>query len=134
MTAPATSIYKRQEMITVKHIAERWNLSKSYIYLLVESGKLSAFKFGGVIRVHITKVIEYEKNAEFDAGDCSCWVVGRRVLSADTWQLQGIAVNKSDAVQMCRDATYFIGPVPFNSALPHEQAEWAGCYYPLASV
>ena len=137
----AAPIYKSQDMLSAKQIAERWGMSLSFVYQLIEGGKLAAFKFGGSIRVHISKVLEFEEKAEFEAGVCLCWVVGRRSLAdkkltvpSDTWQLQGVTVNEADAVAMCRDETYFIGPVPFDCALPHEQAEWKGCYYPLAVV
>jgi excisionase family DNA binding protein len=65
MTAP---VYRRQEMISVQSIAARWNMSKSFVYQLIESGKLAAFKFGGALRVHESKVAEYEESAKYDAG------------------------------------------------------------------
>jgi len=65
MTAP---IYKRQEMLSVKRIAERWGMSLSFVYQLIEDGKLAAFKFGGSLRVHISKVAEFEESAKYDVG------------------------------------------------------------------
>ena len=65
MTAP---IYKRSEMISVGNIAQRWGMSKSFVYQLIEDGKLDAFKFGGSLRVHNSKVVEFEQASKFDAG------------------------------------------------------------------
>ena len=63
MTAP---IYPKQEMLRVRSIAARWGMSKSFVYELIESGKLAAFKFGGSLRVHISKVIEFENCSKYD--------------------------------------------------------------------
>jgi excisionase family DNA binding protein len=61
MTAP---IYRRQEMVSVSHIAERWNVSISKVYQMIDAGALAAFKIGGSLRVHISKILEYEENAK----------------------------------------------------------------------
>lgn len=62
------------------------------------------------------------------------WVVIRREENegrpAD-WHLQGIAADEELAVEMCADETYMIGPLPINTALPHDRIEWVGCYFPL---
>lgn len=47
------------------------------------------------------------------------------------WYIQGIASDEETAIDMCRDEMYFIGPLPFNAALPHKAQEWVGAYYPL---
>ena len=65
MTAP---IYKRQEMVTVAHIAERWAISKRSVYMMIETGKLTAFQFGGSLRVHISEMLAFEENSKYDAG------------------------------------------------------------------
>lgn len=64
MPAP---IYKRQEMLSAAHIAERWSLSIRKVYLMIESGELPAFKFGGCLRVHIGAVAEHEKKSKYDS-------------------------------------------------------------------
>lgn len=60
------------------------------------------------------------------------WLVIRRDDTRDPpdWHLQGTAADESIAVEMCMDETYMIGPVPFNTALPHNKIEWLGCYFP----
>ena len=63
-----------------------------------------------------------------------CWVVGRREENQNSpveWHLQGIATEKKIALEMCRDQTYFVGPLPVNVSLPHDTMEWVGCYFPL---
>lgn len=64
------------------------------------------------------------------------WVVGRispRPNKEGTyeWHLQGVAVDEKIAIAMCRDENYFIGPIPVNSAIPHDYVEWTGSYFPL---
>ena len=62
------------------------------------------------------------------------WFVGRRELQADgpsIYHIQGIATDEVIAIAMCRDDTYFIGPLPVNVALPHERCEWPDMYFPL---
>ena len=51
----------------------------------------------------------------------------------DQIHLQGIATERSAAVAMCRDETYFIGPFPINVLLPHSAVEWIGLEFPLRS-
>ena len=64
-----------------------------------------------------------------------CWVVGRRQLKPGglpvEWHIQGVADTEEIAIEMCMDDTYFIGPLPINTALPHARIEWVGCYFPL---
>jgi hypothetical protein len=66
------------------------------------------------------------------------WVVGQVMATTDkgiVWDIQGVFDTQEAAVAACRDATYFIGPVPMNQQLPHERvAVWEGCYYPLCEV
>lgn len=70
------------------------------------------------------------------------WVVIRRsgpeeIDSHDglaRYMIQGLATTESIAVAMCRDETYYIGPMPVNYALPHERCEWPGLYCPLMKV
>jgi hypothetical protein len=45
--------------------------------------------------------------------------------------LQGIASDRKTAVAMCRDETYFIGPIPINVSLPEDRVEWPAIEYPL---
>lgn len=47
------------------------------------------------------------------------------------WYLQGVCFDEQIAVEMCRDETYFVGPIYVNAALPHERVEWVGSYFPL---
>lgn len=67
-----------------------------------------------------------------------CWVVGRLVREDEldtiehTWLLQGVAKTKQEAIAMCRDEFYFIGPVELGVPVPHNNVAWVGCYYPLA--
>lgn len=62
------------------------------------------------------------------------WVVFRRHDRGELpgqWHLQGIADTETLALQMCRDETYFIGPLPKNVSLPHDTIEWVNSYFPL---
>jgi hypothetical protein len=49
------------------------------------------------------------------------------------WELQGVFTTEALAIAACRDNQYFIGPMTLNESLPHNKAEWIGCYYPLAT-
>lgn len=65
------------------------------------------------------------------------WVVGRRDpvipegATKANWHIQGVTSSEIIAIEMCLDATYFIGPLPINTALPHDTIEWIGSYFPL---
>ena len=84
------------------------------------------------------------------------WFVGRRGQTAEIlvsknrdgtlresesvltiYHIQGLAAGADSreseqiAISMCRDETYFIGPLPVNLAFPHERCEWPGMYFPL---
>lgn len=65
------------------------------------------------------------------------WMVGRRdpVIpkgkSKANWHIQGVTSDEQIAIEMCEDETYFIGPLPLNTALPHDTIEWVGLYFPL---
>ena len=65
------------------------------------------------------------------------WVVGRlnsaeeiKKHSGHTWNFIGVCTTERDAIDACKDADYFIGPVRLDKMLPHEIVEWVGCYYP----
>jgi hypothetical protein len=63
------------------------------------------------------------------------WVVIRiePVLNQNNvhdWHLQGIGADEELAVAMCADENYLIGPLPINTALPHDRIEWIGSYFP----
>lgn len=47
------------------------------------------------------------------------------------WHIQGVASDEKGAVAMCVDETYFIGPLPVDTALPEKRIEWVGSYFPL---
>jgi hypothetical protein len=59
------------------------------------------------------------------------WVVGQWRGDDQPWALQGVFDSEEKAVAACRDPYYFVGPEQLNVALPHDSAEWPGCYYPL---
>lgn len=71
-------------------------------------------------------------NEELNLASGWIWVVLRRdpVPTPADWHMQGFAADESLALEMCTDETYLIGPLPFNTALPHDRIEWAGSYYP----
>lgn len=50
------------------------------------------------------------------------------------WHVQGVGTTEGGAVEMCVDSTYFIGPLPLDTALPTGRMEWAGSYFPLAKT
>lgn len=47
------------------------------------------------------------------------------------WHLQGIASTEYNAIAMCEDESYFIGPMPIDSALPTSMMQWPGVYFPF---
>lgn len=62
------------------------------------------------------------------------YVVGIFIADSDdgvVWELQSIFDNETDAVNECKTANYFIGPIELNALFPHEQTEWPGSYYPI---
>ena len=62
------------------------------------------------------------------------WIVTRiepREGLPSRWYIQGVADDEQIALEMCVDETYFIGPLPLNTALPHKRIEWVGAYFPL---
>lgn len=69
------------------------------------------------------------------APDGLIWLVGRRAETGEgrpgDWHLQGAFMTEDLAVTMCRDATYFVAPLPINISLPHSRIEWLGLYFPL---
>lgn len=68
------------------------------------------------------------------APDGIVWIVGRREPETGggpaVWHIQGVALDEAIAVAMCRDADYFVGPLPINTLLPHNVVEWFGLYWP----
>jgi hypothetical protein len=64
------------------------------------------------------------------------WIVGRIDPHPETaqWHIQGVTESEQLAIQMCADETYFIGPVPLNTALSHNRVEWIGSYFPLGQT
>lgn len=73
------------------------------------------------------------------APDGLVFVVGRVVptwdpevnRNRDRMHLQGVALSYDIALSMCRDETYFIGPMPANVSLPHSAISWIGLRFPL---
>ncbi len=76
---------------------------------------------------------------DYEYGEGFVWLVGRRIGDFDEttgqypreWHIQGVAGTEKLAIAMCRDETYFIGPLPLNALLPHDRIEWTDCYFPL---
>lgn len=71
-------------------------------------------------------------NEELNLANGWVWVVIRRdpSLQPADWHLQGLAADERLAVEMSLDETYLIGPLPVNTALPHDRIEWVGSYFP----
>lgn len=69
------------------------------------------------------------------APDGVVWIVGRVIDLGEHFppevHLQGASAIESNAVAMCLDETYFVGPVPVDVLLPQRPTPWAGLYYPL---
>lgn len=57
-------------------------------------------------------------------------VIPKNKTQAD-YHIQGVTSEEKIAVEMCEDEHYFIGPLPLNTALPHDTIEWVGLYFPL---
>jgi hypothetical protein len=60
-----------------------------------------------------------------------CQLIETGPNTPDQIHLQGITHDRRTAVAMCRDESYFIGPVPLNVLLPHRSMEWIGLEFPL---
>ena len=59
-------------------------------------------------------------------GTVQLWVVGRTI--GETWEFCGVFDTKEQADNLCRDETYFVGPVQLNMVLPTETQTWPGSY------
>jgi hypothetical protein len=75
--------------------------------------------------------------------DGEAWIVGRHLKGAEdletgehlvAWDFQGVFTSEDLAVAACRDDRYFVAPAKMNQQLPHDTAEWPGCYYPKQPV
>lgn len=53
-------------------------------------------------------------------------------LTRSRYYIQGLFSEEALAIEAAIDASYFVGPLPMNSALPHHTVEWNGLYFPLA--
>ena len=54
-----------QLVFTVKQLAERWNVTRSYIYKQISEGKLKSFPAGGTLkRITIEEVERWEAGGE----------------------------------------------------------------------
>jgi excisionase family DNA binding protein len=60
--------YKREEMIKVAKLANRWGVSRQHVYNLVDRGELPAFRFGGSrgMWVPLPVVIKFEETTLID--------------------------------------------------------------------
>lgn len=55
-------------------------------------------------------------------------------LTVGIYHIQGVFTEENLSVAACRDATYLVGPLPLNLALPHDPVPWPGAYFPLKAV
>lgn len=55
-------------MLTVKEVAERLNVSQSFVYKLVAGGQLQSHRFGNVIRVAEDQLGEFLEQTRDDGG------------------------------------------------------------------
>lgn len=63
------------------------------------------------------------------------YVVGKVLnFSTASWEFQGVFATEEEARDQCRTAFYFVGPAIVGQALPDEQCQWSGAYYPLDGV
>lgn len=62
------SVFKKQDLVKVSKLADRWQCSRQHIYNLIDQGKLQAFRFGGrrCMCVPALSVEEYEKSSLID--------------------------------------------------------------------
>ena len=49
--------------LSVEAVAERWGTSRTFVYSLVQSGELSAFRLGKLWRIPFSAVEDYELQA-----------------------------------------------------------------------
>ena len=62
------------------------------------------------------------------------WIVGK--VDKENfleWEFQGVFDTKKKAVSVCKDWTYFVGPVNLNEDRWHVGGTklWSGAYYPI---
>ena len=64
------------------------------------------------------------------------WIVGQYKgtgEAGDAWEFQGVFSSKEQAVQECRNKSYFIAPATLNESFGDATEDWPGCYYPITS-
>lgn len=68
------------------------------------------------------------------------WLVGQvRLQPGDVpdgltpvpWSFQGVFATEAEAVAVCRDRFWFVGPATVGDCLPAEDVLWDGAYYPI---
>ncbi len=62
------------------------------------------------------------------------WLVGK-INREDhaKWEFMGIFDMEDQALSICVEPGYFIGPVILNQACPVERTTWPGAYYPMGT-
>lgn len=61
------------------------------------------------------------------------WICGRYIsgeAEAVAWDFQGVFLLESEAVNACRDDSYFVAPAIMGQSLPPTPSPWPGAYYP----
>lgn len=60
------------------------------------------------------------------------WIVGKTTnYLTNSWEFQGVFLTEIDAVEACRQESYFVGPAVFGESRPDESVPWEGAYYPM---
>lgn len=64
------------------------------------------------------------------------YIVGRTTYASNfhSWEIMGIFDKEEDAVKLCKNNNYFVGPINLNEVLPEETIEWPDAYFPTAKV
>lgn len=61
------------------------------------------------------------------------WIAGKCIEVTDVgivWEIAGIFDREDDAINVCLDEDYFVGPIEINVQLPECILKWPKPYYP----
>jgi len=62
------------------------------------------------------------------------WIVGKYLSTLKNgdiaWDFKGVFSSEKEAISVCHEDNYFIGPIKLNEIHKDETISWPGCYYP----
>jgi len=59
------------------------------------------------------------------------WIVGKTdETDYLRWEFQGVFDDEQEAINVCEDETWFVGPAQMNERISSRRVDWPGAYYP----